>query len=89
MKKNYKGLRGKWVKINSVYLLGRKLNSMHVTSAALYRYGLHYSVLLEMMMSVLREVKGLAKNIYFIILPVGRPVSMQNFRLNVYTVYLF
>ena len=38
---------------------------LSVTSAALYRYGLHYSVLLEMMMSVLREVKGLAKNIYF------------------------
>ena len=59
---------------------------LSVTSAALYRYGLHYNVLLEMMMSVLQKVKGLTK---FIILPVGRPVSMQNFKLNVYTVYLF
>ena len=42
-----------------------------------------------MIMSVLQEVKGLTKKLYFIILPVGRPVSMQNFRLNVYTVYLF
>ena len=40
-------------------------------------------------LSVLQEVKGLTKKLYFIILPVGRPVSMQNFRLNVYTVYLF
>ena len=40
-------------------------------------------------MSVLQEVKRLTKKLYFIILPVGRPVSMQNFRLNVYTVYLF
>ena len=56
---------------------------------ALYRYGLHYNVLLQMIMSVLQEVKGLTKKLYFIILPVGRPVSMQNFRLNVYTVYLF
>ena len=55
----------------------------------LYRYGLHYNVLLQMIMSVLQEVKGLTKKLYFIILPVGRPVSMQNFRLNVYTVYLF
>ena len=39
------------------------------------------------MMSVLQEVKGLTTT--FIILPVGRPVSMQNFRLNVYMVYLF
>ena len=36
-----------------------------------------------MMMSVLQEVEGLTKELYFIILPVGRPVSMQNFRLNV------
>ena len=53
---------------------------------AFYRYGLHYN---EIMMSVLQEVKGLTKKLYFIILPVGRPVSMQNFGLNVYTVYLF
>ena len=33
--------------------------------------------------------KRVNKKLYFIILPVGRPVSMQNFRLNVYTVYLF
>ena len=51
-----------------------------------YRYGLH---LLEMMMSLLQEVEGLTKELCFIIFPVGRPVSMQNFRLNVYTVYLF
>ena len=51
-------------------------------------YGLHYNVLLQMM-SLLQEVKGLTKKLLFIILPVGRPVSMQNFRLNVYTVYLF
>ena len=42
-----------------------------------------------MMMSVLQEVKGLTKKLYFVILLVGRPVTMQNFRLNVYTVYLF
>ena len=46
-------------------------------------------VLLEMMMSVLQEVKGLTKKLYFVILLVGRPVIMQTFRLNVYTVYLF
>ena len=56
---------------------------------ALYRYGLHYNVLLQMIMSVLQQVKGLTKKLYFIILPVGRPVSMPNFRLHVYTVYLF
>ena len=39
-------------------------------------------------MSVVQEVEGLTKELYFIILPVGRPVSMQNFRLNVYTVYI-
>ena len=44
---------------------------------ALYRHGLHYNVLLEIMMSVLQEVKGLTKKLHFIILPVGRPVSMQ------------
>ena len=38
------------------------------------------------MMSVLQ---GLTKKLYFIILPLGRPVSMQNFRLNVYAVYFF
>ena len=41
------------------------------------------------MMSVLKEVKGLTKKLYFAILLVGRPVTMQNFRLNVYTVYMF
>ena len=40
-------------------------------------------------MSVLHEVKGLMKKLYFIILLVGRAVPMQNIRLNVYTVYLF
>ena len=50
------------------------------------RYSLHYN---EMMMSVLQEVKGLTKKLYFVILLVGRPVPMQNFRLNVYMVYLF
>ena len=53
------------------------------SSCIVYR---HYNVLLEMMMSVLQEVKGLTKKV---ILLVGRPVTMQNFRLNVYTVYLF
>ena len=52
---------------------------LSVTSAALYRYGLHYNVLFEMMMSLLQEVKGLTKKLYFIILALGRPVSMQNF----------
>ena len=47
------------------------------------------TALLEMMMSVLQEVKGLTKKLYFVILLVGRPVTMQTFRLNVYTVYLF
>ena len=47
------------------------------------------SVLLEMMMSVLQEVEGLTKKSYSIILPVERPVSMQNFRINVYTFFLF
>ena len=56
----------------------------------LYCVGIvHYNVLLEMMMSVLQEVKGLTKKLYFVILLVGRPVTMQNFKLNVYTVYLF
>ena len=36
-------------------------------------------------MSVLQEVKGLTKKLYFIILPVGRP---QNFSVNVYMVYI-
>ena len=58
-------------------------------SPALYRYGLHYNVLLEMMMSVLQEGEGLTKKLYSIILPVERPVSMQNFRLNVYTFFFF
>ena len=47
------------------------------------------TALLEMMMSVLQEVKGLTNKLYFVILLVGRPVTMQTFRLNVYTVYLF
>ena len=47
------------------------------------------AVLLEMMMSVLQEVKGLTKKLYLVILLVGRPVTMQTFRLNVYMVYLF
>ena len=34
--------------------------------------------LYKMIMSVLQEVKGLTKRLHFIILPVGRPVSMQN-----------
>ena len=42
------------------------------------------TALLEMMMSVLQEVKGLTKKLCFIILLVGRPVTMQTFRLNVY-----
>ena len=42
-----------------------------------------------MMMSVLQEIKGLTKKLYFIILLVRRPVPMQNFRLKVYKVYLF
>ena len=46
-------------------------------------------IIMQMIMSVLQEVRGLTKKLYFIILAVGRPVSMQNFRLNVYTVYLF
>ena len=37
------------------------------------------------MMSVLQEVEGLTEELHFIILPGGRPVSMQNFSLNVYT----
>ena len=40
---------------------------------------------LEMMMSVLQEVEGLTKELYFITLPIGRQVSMQNFKLNVCT----
>ena len=47
------------------------------------------AVLLEMMMSVLQEVKGLTKKLYLVILLVGRPVTMQTFRLSVYMVYLF
>ena len=50
-----------------------------VTSAALYRYGLHYR---NDDVSFTRS-KRVNKKLYFIILPVGRPVSMQNFRLNV------
>ena len=42
-----------------------------------------------MMTSVLQEVEGLTKKLYSIILPVERPVSKQNFRLNVHTVFLF
>ena len=52
------------------------------SSCIVYRYT---AVLLEMMMSVLQEVKGLTKKLYFVILLV---VTMQNW-LNVYTVYLF
>ena len=33
--------------------------------------------------SVLQEVKGLTKKLYFVILLVGRPVTRQTFRLNV------
>ena len=33
--------------------------------------------------------KRVNTKLYFVILPVGRPVSMQKFRFNVYTVYLF
>ena len=50
---------------------------------------LHCIGMVCIIMSVLQEVNGLTKKLYFIILPVGRPVSMQNFRLNVYVVYLF
>ena len=50
------------------------------------KYGLHYIVLLEMMVSVLQDVEGLIKALYF---PGGRPFSMHNFRFNVYTVYFF
>ena len=59
----------------TLYLLGRKLIIilckianplllwfLSVPAPALYRYGLHYNVLLEMIMSVLQEVKGLTKN---------------------------
>ena len=60
-----------------------------LTSSCIVSVYLHYNVLLEMMMSVLQETKGLTKKLYFVILLVGRPVPMQNFRLNVYTVYLF
>ena len=60
-----------------------------LTSSCIVWVYLHYNVLLEMMMSVLQETKGLTKKLYFVILLVGRPVPMQNFRLNVYTVYLF
>ena len=41
------------------------------------RYGLHYNVLLEMMMSVSQEVKGLTKKLYSIILPVYRKTSFH------------
>ena len=34
-----------------------------------------------MMMPVLQGVKGLTKKLYFVILLVGRPLTMQNFRL--------
>ena len=37
-------------------------------------------------MSVLQEIKGLMKELYF---PGGGPVSMQNFRSTVHMVYLF
>ena len=60
--------------------------SMSVTSLTISCIGLHYNV---MMMSVLQEVKGLTKKLYSIILPVERQVSMQNFRLNVYTLFFF
>ena len=52
----------------------------------LYGYGQHLS---EIMMSVLQKLEGLTKELCFIIRPGGRPVSMQNFRLNVYTVTCF
>ena len=60
-----------------------------LTSSCIVQVCVHYNVLLEMMMSVLQEVKGLTKKLYFVTLLVGRPVPMQNFRLNVYMVYLF
>ena len=40
----------------------------------LYKYGR------IVRMSVLQEVKGLTKELYFIILLVGRPLSMPNFQ---------
>ena len=44
---------------------------------ALYRYGLHYNVLLQMIMSVLQEVKGLTKKLYFIIYTSSRKTSFH------------
>ena len=41
---------------------------------------LHYNVLLEMMMSVLREAKGLTKKLYFVILLVGKTTSNAKFQ---------
>ena len=55
----------------------------------LHCIGIYNCIMLEMTMSVLQEAKELTKKLYFFILLVGRPVPMQNFRLNVYTVYLF
>ena len=44
----------------------------------LHCVGMACMALLEMVMSVLQEVKGLTNKLFFIILPVGRPVSLQN-----------
>ena len=38
------------------------------------------ALVLEMMMSVLQEIEGLTKDLFFIILPVGKSVSMQKFQ---------
>ena len=53
------------------------------------RHGLHYSVLLEMMMSVLQEIEGLTKELYFIILCRRKTSFHAKIRFNVNTVYLF
>ena len=42
-----------------------------------------------MMMSVLQEVEGLTKELYFVILSRRKTSLHENLRFNVYTVYLF
>ena len=57
-----------------------------LTSSCIVMYVGMACIMLEMMMSVLQEIEGFTKELYF---AEGRPVFIQNFRFYVYTVYLF
>ena len=64
---------------NSVYLLGRKLTYKITNPLLLYMvYECYYFIQgLQMIMSVLQEVKGLTKKLYFIIYTSSRKTSFH------------